>query len=288
MNYETFVQKMINCTKDQLSPDEQLEKHNVLKNNGVTFTGLSIRRNQEAIAPIIYLDEYYERYREGETVEDLSKDLLVQREKAPLPPDWNYRAILDFAEIKNFVIYRLINREKNGELLKEVPHLPVFDLAIVFYVVIPSDGVDDCSILIRNAHMNLWGISISVLYETARRNTPVFYPYIFQTLKDHIGSPECSEFFESPLWILTNVTGVYGASAILYPKMPKRIYTKLGCSYFLLPSSVHEFLVVPECGGISSQNLCDIVCEVNETQIAEEEVLADGVYHFDGKNITKM
>lgn len=87
---------------------------------------------------------------------------------------------------------------------------------------------------------------------------------------------------------MTNVTGIYGASAILYPKMPKRLYEKLGCSYYLLPSSIHEFLVVPADAGIYSENLRNIVCEVNETQIEEEEVLADSVYYFDGKNVTKM
>ena len=174
------------------------------------------------------------------------------------------------------------------KLLQDVPYLPVFDLAIVFYIVIPNSGEEDCSILIRNSHMNLWKVPISVLYEIARRNTPCYYPYVFRPLGDYIQNKSCENFFESPLWILTNVTGIYGASTILYPKMPKRLYEKLGCSYYLLPSSIHEFLIVPEGAGSYSENLRNIVCEVNETQIEEEEVLADSVYYFDGKNITKM
>lgn len=288
MNYEKFVQEMITCMKGQLSAEEQLEKHNVLKNNGVVFTGISVRRPEECIAPIIYLDRYYERYRSGEKVEDLSKEILVQKKYAPTPPNWNYRAILDFEEIKKYIIFRLIHRERNAKLLQDIPYLPVFDLAIVFYIVIPNSGDDDCSILIRNSHMNLWKVPISVLYEIARRNTPCYYPYVFRPLGDYIQNKSCEDFFESPLWILTNVTGIYGASTILYPKMPKRLYEKLGCSYYLLPSSIHEFLVVPEGAGIYSENLRNIVCEVNETQIEEEEVLADNVYYFDGKNITKM
>ena len=156
MNYEEFVQEMINCTKEQLAVDEQLEKHDVLKNNGVVLTGISIRKNEEKIAPVIYLDGYYERYRAGESIECLSKHLLLQRKNAPAPPDWNYHAILKFDEIEKRVIYRLINRERNEKLLKDVPYLPVFDLAIVFYILVPSLGADDCSILIRNSHMNLW------------------------------------------------------------------------------------------------------------------------------------
>ncbi len=288
MNYEQFVQEMINCTKKQLSVGEQVEKHSVLKNNGVVLTGLSIRKANESIAPIIYLDEYYERYCEGESIEELSSHLCIQREYAPTPPDWDYRAILDFDEIQNFIVYRLINRDKNEKLLNEIPHLPVFDLAIVFYVIVPSSGEDECSILIRNSHINLWKIPISVLYETARRNTPILYPYVFHPLSDYMNLEGFSEFMESPLWILTNLTGNNGASAILYPRMPKRLYEKLGCTYYVLPSSIHEVLIVPERIEIYPENLRHIVCEVNETQIEKEEVLGDSVYYFDGKNITKM
>ena len=136
--------------------------------------------------------------------------------------------------------------------------------------------------------MNLWRVPISVLYDTARKNTPILCPYIFRPLEEHMNKMKCGDYFESPLWILTSLTGINGASTILYPKMPKRLYEKLKCSYYLLPSSIHEFLVVPACDGIYPTNLQNIVCDVNETQIQEEEVLSDSVYHFDGKNITKM
>ncbi len=288
MNYEQFVQEMINCTKQKLSFGEQVEKHNVLKNNGVVLTGLSIRKVNESIAPILYLEGYYERYCAGESIEELCSHLYAQREHAPTPPDWDYRAILDYDEIQNFIVYRLINRERNEKLLNEIPYLPVFDLAIVFYVLVPSNGEDECSILIRNSHINVWKIPISLLYETARRNTPILYPYVFRPLSEYMNLGGRSEFTESPLWILTNLSGNNGASAILYPRMPKRLYEKLECTYYVLPSSIHEFLIVPEKTEIHPENLRHIVCEVNETQIEKEEVLGDSVYYFDGKNITKM
>ena len=288
MNYETFVQEMLCCTKRQISSEECLEIHRVLKNNGVTLTGISIRKKQENVVPIIYLDEYYERYRLGENIESLSQELLLQRAEAPLPPEWDYRAILNFEEIREQVVFRLVNRQKNEKLLQSVPYLPVFDLAILFYVMVSDENAEECSILIRNSHMDLWKISIATLYETARKNTPLLQPYMFQPLSEYIQVLKCHDFFESPIWILTNIQGLYGASAVLYPKMPKRIYEKLGQSYFLLPSSIHEFLVVPESSVIYPDKLRDIVCEVNETHMEKEEVLGDSIYHFDGKNITKM
>ena len=79
-----------------------------------------------------------------------------------------------------------------------------------------------------------------------------------------------------------------GAAVLLYPEMPKLIYETLGGNYYLLPSSVHEFLVVPEERGIKPEELKKIVREVNETQLEREDFLSDEIYYFDGEIITKM
>lgn len=289
MNYEQFVQELFDCTKRRLPFDGKVEKHEVVKNNGVAWIGLSVRKHDEAIAPIIYLDGYYERYCKGEKIEKLSEDILLQTDQAPQPPEWDYRSILNFEKIKDRIIYRLVSRERNEKLLKEVPHLFMLDLAIVFYVTVPSKEMEDCAVLIRNSHKELWGTSVEELYEAAKENTPRLYPYVLRTMEEQLEKMGCGEFEEMlPLWILTNLSGVGGASVILYPKMPKKIYEKLGCGYYLLPSSIHEFLIVPDNAGGPQKNLPMIVREVNATQVAAQDVLSDSVYHFDGKDITKM
>lgn len=289
MNYEQFVQELLDCTKRRLPFEGKVERHEVVKNNGVTWIGLSVRKHDEAIAPIIYLDRYYERYCKGEKIEKLSEDLLLQTAQAPQPPEWDYHSILEFEKIKDRVIYRLVSRERNEKLLKEVPHLLMMDLAIVFYVTVPSKEAEDCAVLIRNSHKGLWRVSAAELYESAKENTPKLCPYVFLTMEEQLEKMGCGKFEEMPsLWILTNVSGVGGAAVILYPKMPKKIYEKLGCGYYLLPSSIHEFLIVPDNAVGTQKNLPMIVREVNATQLAEEDVLSDNVYYFDGVDITKM
>lgn len=288
MNYERFIQEITACVKNQLSETENLEQHQVLKNNGILFRGISIRKNNAVIAPVIYLESFYERYQAGEPMEQLSQEILQSSEAIPFPVELDDRTLLEFEEMKDRIIYRLVNREKNEQLLKEIPHLPMFDLAIIFYVAVRTEGMEDYAMLIRNSHMKLWKISISHLYEIARENTPRLYPYILRPLGDYLRFVDGCEQMDSPLWILTNVTGVCGASAILYPNMPKQIYDTIKRSYYLLPSSIHEFLVVPAEKGICREYLKDMVHAVNEAEVAEDEVLADSVYFFDGKNITKM
>jgi hypothetical protein len=93
---------------------------------------------------------------------------------------------------------------------------------------------------------------------------------------------------ESPLLVLSNESGVNGAAAIIYPEVPQRIYEYVGKNYYLLPSSVHELLIVPDDGEVDSLSLREIVREVNQTHIEAEEYLSDDIYYFDGEIITKM
>ena len=288
MNYETFIQEISACVKNQLSETEKLEQHQVMKNNGILFHGISIRKNNAGIAPVIYLESFYERYQAGESIEQLSGEILKNCEDLPFPKELDDRVLLEFEGLKERIVYRLVNREKNEQLLKEIPHLPMFDLAIIFYVAVLTEGMEDYAMLIRNAHLKLWKVPISYLYEIARENTPRLYPDTLRPLGDYLHFVDECEPMDSPLWILTNVTGVCGASAILYPKMPKRIFDTIKNSYYLLPSSIHEFLVVPAEEGICEGYLQEMVRAVNKTEVAEEEVLSDSVYFFDGKNITKI
>ena len=92
----------------------------------------------------------------------------------------------------------------------------------------------------------------------------------------------------SELYILSNEMGLNGAATILYPGVPKEIYDKIGGSYYLLPSSVHEFLIIRKEYGNSPEALKRIVWDVNEHHLAPEEYLSDSIYYFDGNIITKM
>lgn len=288
MNYDQFVHRMTACVEEGLLPSETVEKHEILKNNGVNAIGLSVRKKEDSIAPVIYLDEYYQCFQQGEKVEDLAMHLL-SKSRTDLPAmDWDYQQFSDFQAVKGRIAYKLINWERNEKLLKEIPHLEALDLAIVFYLMIPCKEVDCCSILIRNSHLEQWGIKIPELYRCARKNMPKLCPPVLKPLTEFIEEVSGERLEGDSLYILTNENGIHGASALFYPGMPKRIQELLGSNYYLLPSSVHEFLIVQEDPALRAKNLIAMVREVNATLIQKEELLSDHIYHFNGHNITKI
>ena len=288
MNYEQFVQTMKECIEKKLHEHEKIERQEVLKNNGKKMIGLCIQKLGEEVVPIIYLEEFYKRYLRGESIECLSEEILTIRNSSSVPSRQEYDWMMDFQKTQSRIVYRLINFEKNQELLKGVPHLPMMDLAIIFCAVISKGKSEDYSLLIRNEHINLWRIPISVLYETARKNTALVCPAIFRPLSSYISLMGDMEDFGNPLWVLTNEQGIYGAATLLYPGILQKIYQQLKDSYYLLPSSVHEFLVLAEQHSASRSCLKRIVYEANVTVVEQSEFLSDNIYYFNGKNITKV
>ena len=89
---------------------------------------------------------------------------------------------------------------------------------------------------------------------------------------------------ETPLYVLTNKARLYGASCILYPNLLDSIADKLTCDFYLIPSSIHEFLILPVLPGTCIQDLNAMIHEVNSTQVEEEEILSDPLQNWTRRN----
>ena len=111
MNYEQFIQVMQKCINDYLPENVWAERQEILKNNGVTMIGLAIRRKGEAVAPLIYLEEFYRKYMQGATMEQLVKKLITCSESAPSAPEWDYNCILEFQKLLQFRGFLLLKRK---------------------------------------------------------------------------------------------------------------------------------------------------------------------------------
>ena len=82
------------------------------------------------------------------------------------------------------------------------------------------------------------------------------------------------------LYLLTNQMGYNGAAAILYEGVLKNFAEEVGKDLILLPSSIHEVLLLPDNGDSDYEALSALVREVNEAQVRREEWLSDHVYRY--------
>ena len=74
-----------------------------------------------------------------------------------------------------------------------------------------------------------------------------------------------------------------GAGVLAYQDFMDQAAEKIGGDFYVIPSSIHEILLVPDNGEVQAEGLKEMVQEVNATEVSPEEKLSDNVYHYDSK-----
>lgn len=192
-------------------------------------------------------------------------------------------------EIKDRLFLRVINAEKNAEALQNMPHKRIADLAVVYTLVV---GSSDRGMLCANlSDENLKNMSISPaeLEKCAFENAPKICPPVIEPILTHMAKMACCDEEEfaatkaSKLLVVTNEGDENGASALFYPGVLDRIAEMVGDRFYVLPSSIHEFLVTPTG---PADGLCEIVRSVNASVVNEKDWLSDNVYVYDSHDKT--
>lgn len=281
--FEEFIGQVRTHMQKRYPSREVLLKQ-VTKNNGVRKGGLIIQEMDTRISPTIYLDGFYQEYLKGMPLTDVLRSVEETYEDA-LCEDFRILDFYNFSAIRGQICFRLMNRERNKELLKTLPHREVMDMALIYTVEMENGKA---STKIHDSLMRLWGIGEEELYRLARKNTPVLFQgsvvsmetILKETLQEDEALSE-DPLPECGLFVATNRQKIYGAAVLLYEGCCEGFARRVGSSFYILPSSVHELLFLPEEKGMSPEELKAMVKEINETQVAPEEVLSDNVYYYE-------
>ena len=286
---------------EEAHPECSVMVHKVTKNNDLVLTGISIRSREVNIAPTIYMDDYYNDYKNGRPVMEIIAEIENIYDTYKLEHNFNVNSITDFNHVQGKICYKLVNKDKNKELLSDAPYIQFHDLAIVFYVVVSEDSDRTGTITVRNNLMEMWGNpDINELYRIAKNNTQKRYKgNVFNMIEimgeiishnvDNIEPNIVDDFFEMnftyednmiPMFVATNNKKVNGAGVILYEGLLKTFAEKIGSDFYILPSSVHEVIFVPTNGDMDVRYLIQMVKEVNATEVSPSEVLSDNVYKY--------
>ncbi len=200
-----------------------------------------------------------------------------------------YTRFKDYEQIHDNLFCKLINPRSYAESSKDLLSKPWMDLQICCYYDMAGDGLPDASAVIRSSCLSLWDVSGDKVledawYNTTERQSILFYPLerVLRDLQDDREWPEESEFWESsPLYILSSTNRVFGAVFMAVPAVLMRIGKDLGTNYYILPSSIHECLILPETEAADEKELNTLVSMINKEYVPEKEVLADHVYYYD-------
>lgn len=283
MTYQQFVQAVERRVREKIGGYTSVSIYTAQKNNGTRRNGLLFSESDSNVSPTIYLEEYYWQFQQGEALDKIVEEILRLYGKIRFREQWREDVLRDFETLKSRIVYRMINRAANQEMLEEVPHVPYLDLAIVFYVLLEICDYGTAAMPVKTEHLKIWRVTAEQIYGYACKNTQRLLPYEFQTMRAVIA--ELADLEEDNgedcLFVLTNCLRSFGASAVLYPGCLVEIGKYLGENYYVLPSSVHEMLIVPASAAGGKKALSAMVAEINEMQVPPEEVLSDRAYFYD-------
>lgn len=292
MEYKEFVCAVIETMNQKEGENGiQAKEHSVIKNNGKVRLGLFLQETGSNLFPTIYLEEYYERFQKGETLDQIVAEIDQLYQKIKVKNSIDVEQLLNLEAWKNKLGIKVIKTEKNMELLKEIPHLDVLDLSLAFYVILDSRCEGTATMQITNEHMKQWKLETEELYEMAMRSAVRLLPAEFCSLSDMICKiigTEVSEIQkmekESHMYVLTNSSRIQGAACMFYPHVLDMIGEILKEDFYILPSSIHEVIILPKSRGIVKVELDMMIQDINRTQVEEEEVLSDHAYLYERRD----
>ncbi|MDO4941379.1 MAG: DUF5688 family protein [Lachnospiraceae bacterium] len=192
--------------------------------------------------------------------------------------------LLDYNHIRPRIFYRLIAVKGNEEILERSPHILFFDMAITFRWLFHEDEDGISSALIEKKHLEYWNVNERDIIEEAIRNTPELFPIKWCRILEMInqwvdlGGPDL------PLYVMTNRIGINGASVIFYRDVWERFRGISGQGIYILPSSIHEVLLIGEQEVLDLDDLYEMVWQANHTVVSSEEFLSNQVLYYDPVN----
>ena len=197
--------------------------------------------------------------------------------------------ITDYEQVKDYTYLRLVPGD--SPVLKDAPHRKFQDMALVVSVHLAnlSDEKGKSVVVVTKPLMEMYGVNEEQLFSDAERNSIGKEPLVFTPLVDMIKNLIENDEIPSPeevgivTYIATNKTGFHGASVVAYPNFMEKASETLGGSFFMLPSSVHEFILIKDDGRQKAKDLNRMIKNVNETVLEPRDFLSNQCYHYDSK-----
>ena len=141
MEYELFLQSVRKNLEIQLGSDYTITLRSIPKNNGIVWDGVSICRKNEEVSPTIYLNEFYKELKNGMSVSEICDSIYRLYISNPGLPYLDSRVLASYQEVKDHIVYKLINTQANAAFLKRLPHMEFQDMSLVCYLLMeqPSE-----------------------------------------------------------------------------------------------------------------------------------------------------
>ena len=298
MDYENFKEQFVADVEAKLAEqgaDVTISVNEVKKLND-NYDALTITPNGSNIGANIAINRFYDAMEDGipyDKVVDKAVETAIKGLENR--PDIDIAVLSDYSQMREKLEMELVSVEANRELLETVPHQIIEDMAVVYRFVLSSEEENRATILATYRNLENMGATPEQLYADAAviapRNKPAEIKGMSEVMAEMMGLDQAQMFGIVPvspedeqMFVASVPDKFHGAAVLAYEGFLDAAAEKLGGDFFVLPSSIHEILLVPDKGQMEFKELENMVREVNATQVAPDEKLTDNVYHYDSES----
>ena len=294
LTFGEFVDEVRKSIKDYLPEkfaDAEVHVDQFQKLN-TAYLGLQVKREGQMVVPNINLNARFADYQESRM--SLEAAMRTIAEQVQLAPEIQTEWLKDYSQVKDHLFIRVSDAKENEDFLRMSPHKEVDGLAVSYHIAFEGLHGVEASTPISYKMMEMYGVTAEQLHadalESTQRLYPVKYASMAEVMQQMMGiEPDMAADMMPPmegpqLMVLTNMQGMHGAGALFYPEQLETIAQQMGTDFFVLPSSVHEVLILPDDGSQDLDSLQFMVREINRTEVAPEDRLSDYVYHYDAQD----
>lgn len=286
-SFSDFCEEILKQVKETLPPpygEGECLLREIQKINE-TYTGLIIRKKDQPITIAVKLEQYYQDYRNGTAMETILDSILKQTEDDCLNPlSFIPNAMKSYESVRPRLFLRVSNKAMNQELLNKTPHKTVMDLALTYHISLKELKGQNASIMVNGELLESWKITKNKLHLDCLNNSPRIMPCevlpIQKVLKDSDGPKDLIQSQRMPLYVVRS-KGWGSAAALFYPGTMQKLSEIAKGNYYILPSSIHEVLMLPAGELADLTSLKTMVREINKTIVEENSRLSDNVYLYD-------
>ena len=289
-DFQSFCTEILNRVQELLPPSYQegeCSLHRIQKLNE-SYTGLKKRKKDQTVSPAIKLDLSYQDYLAGKEMQEIAETICDTIEKISFPATLAKQSdrVLSYNSIKSKLFVRLSNKANNQELLERIPHRDYCDLSLSYHISLKKIKGQMASILINREMMEHWGIDEEKLNFDALENSAKLMPCdiipIREVLEQHIAPIDCFEGQKIPLYVVRS-KGWGSSAGLFYPGIMEKLAEIAKGDYYILPSSIHEVLMLPAAELDEAEKLKEMVKEINLNVVDASERLSDNVYYYNAE-----
>ncbi len=298
MDFNEFKEQFTEDVKQGLA-DAGIEAKvstNTVEKMNESYEAMTVTPEGSNVGVNVNMEKFFEAYENRTPYEDVvDKAVNVIEGGFANQPTVDVAALTDYDQMKDKLIMEVVSAEANADMLDKVPHKEMEDMAVVYRFELDSNDDGRATILVTNQLIETMGVTPEQLHADAMENAPELKPAVIKGMSEVMAemmgvSTEDLAMMGMPMdpadeqmFVASVPDKIHGAGVLAYQDFMDQAAERVGGDFFILPSSIHEVLIVPDNGNMSLGDLEAMVKEVNATQVAPEDKLTDSVYHYDSQ-----